>query len=99
MVAKTVAMTILEASVNPRKLVYLNEFQFQKIRNSTNESIRDMSSTWITLCDTAKDFPQQNLSASKMIELWTIDKVHPTAKGYDRLGEVIFNCIYDQLRY
>ncbi|XP_057290776.1 uncharacterized protein LOC130613450 [Hydractinia symbiolongicarpus] len=96
---KTVAMTILEAYVKEEKLSYVDSKEFEKLRISINQKIKAMNETEVMLvCDTAMLFPYKSLSDTMKNYLWTNDKVHPTPRGYDQLGRVIFHCIYEKIR-
>ena len=94
---KTVAMTILEAHVLVKKIRYMDERSFEAMRMLTNYKIRQMVDGMTSLCDTSLKFPFSSLPWELQKKLWSTDKVHPTPEGYDVLGEIVFNCIKEDI--
>lgn len=95
---KSVAMTMLPAKVDKRKLKHLSRKQFEKLRNRVNSKIRKMKNSSSTrknifVCDAEKYFPY--FSSDRF---WTADEVHPSPAGYDRMGQLIFDCIKNTVR-
>ncbi|XP_065656805.1 uncharacterized protein LOC101234615 [Hydra vulgaris] len=94
---KTVAMTILEAHVLVKKIKYMDERSFEAMRMLTNYKIRQMVDDMTSLCDTSLKFPFSSLPWDMQKKLWSTDKVHPTPEGYDILGEIVFDCIKEDI--
>ena len=98
---KSVVVTIPEALVNNQKVKYLTFKKYNHLRTQVNRMLRKYvreSNGHSILCDLERKFPLFELSESKMEGLWTTDNVHPTPKGYDQIGRIMFECIRNVLK-
>ena len=87
--AKSVITTILESTFTPAKLT---PQEYRDIISEVNQNIRGYANQKsimgkTMLCDIADEFPRK---APPLI-----DRIHPSPEGYDKLAEILFNCIKD----
>ena len=89
--ARTIAVTIPECKA-----------QFEasdKKRNEINDRIQKFvneNKDKILFCDMFKEMPYHSLSKEDIKLLWN-DGLHPTPKGYEKMANVIYNVIKDDL--
>lgn len=65
------------------------------MRNRLNEDLRKYalrSQGNVVLCDLAAKFPRHSLPPQTQALLWN-DHLHPTAYGYDKMAEIVYQCL------
>lgn len=70
------------------------------MRNRLNEDLRKYalrSQGNVVLCDLAAKFPRHSLPPQTQALLWN-DHLHPTAYGYDKMAEIVYQCLKPYLR-
>ncbi|GBB99700.1 hypothetical protein RclHR1_00360049 [Rhizophagus clarus] len=68
-------------------------------RKEVNELIRNYSETndKIILCDLSKELPFNSIPEDQRNLYWD-DGVHLTVEGYDHMGDIIFEVLYNQIK-
>jgi len=90
--AIVLALTIIEFSYDKS----LHKIEQRRIE--VNESIRNYSATndKIILFDLSKELPANSIPEDQKKLYWD-DGVHLTVEGYDHMGDIIFEALYNQI--
>ena len=89
--ARTVLLTIPETAYE----AWPNYKTLWVMRNRLNEDLRDYarrSHGSVVLCDLANQLPRHSLSLQAQSILWN-DHLHLTPYGYDRMAEIVYQCL------
>jgi len=91
---RSVVVTIPESHTRTNGTNRMALSEYNDAIEDVNQKLRVYAATEkIPLCDLADEFPRHTLPGkTSMLSLWD-DNVHPTAKGYDRIGEIIYGDI------
>lgn len=84
---KSVVVTILKVTVGN---VRMTDKEYEDMLWDINQELRGFvkeNPQKMTLCDLADEFPRK--------AALSVDKVHPTKEGYDKIAEIVFDCIKD----
>lgn len=88
---KTCAVTIPQTAFDVLPISY----EYVEYRESVNNQIRDFASNnsaMVCLCDVSLKIPMYGVRNNELASHWD-DELHFTPKGYDRMGELIFEVI------
>jgi len=93
---KTAMVTIPEMVVSKDGTGKMNKKDFNEAWGTVNQKLRvyaysNKHPKMVILVDLADEFSRQNLKDDPA-EFWD-DNIHPNAKGYDKIGEIIYNDI------
>ena len=94
-ISKVLILTTMEGYFVESDGATMNQTASNSLRLDFNQEIRknieqrSTISTQICICDMEVEFPMFNLS-EKCVKIMWDDSLHPTAHGYDRMGEIIF---------
>ena len=89
--ARTVLLTIPETAYE----AWPNYKTLWVMRNRINEDLRDYarrSQGNVVLCDLANQLPRHSLSLQAQSILWN-DHLHLTPYGYDKMAEIVYQCL------
>lgn len=89
--ARTVLLTIPETAYE----AWPNYKTLWVMRNRLNEDLRDYarrSQGSVVLCDLANQLPRHSLSLQAQSILWN-DHLHLTPYGYDKMAEIVYQCL------
>lgn len=89
--ARTVLLTIPETAYE----AWPNYKTLWVMRNRINEDLRDYarrSQGNVVLCDLANQMPRHSLSLQAQSILWS-DHLHLTPYGYDKMAEIVYQCL------
>lgn len=89
--ARTVLLTIPETAYE----AWPNYKTLWVMRNRLNEDLRDYarrSQGNVVLCDLANQLPRHSLSLQAQSILWN-DHLHLTPYGYDKMAEIVYQCL------
>ncbi|CAF1493899.1 unnamed protein product [Rotaria sp. Silwood1] len=90
--ARVLSMTLPE-TMYPRELPFDKERQeFNRLLREELVSKDNYDNNNIVILDVDRLLPQHSLSSVERREIWD-DGVHLTPKGYDRLGQLVFNVL------
>ena len=89
--ARTVLLTIPETAYE----AWPNYKTLWVMRNRLNEDLRDYarrSQGSVVLCDLANQLPRHSLSLQAQSMLWN-DHLHLTPYGYDKMADIVYQCL------
>lgn len=89
--ARTVLLTIPETAYE----AWPNYKTLWVMRNRLNEDLRDYarrSQGNVVLCDLANQLPRHSLSLQAQSILWN-DHLHLTPYGYDKMADIVYQCL------
>jgi len=93
------ALTILEGYFDQEPDAAMDQIDSNNIRKEFNEKLKNFAKgneDWLSICDVEKLMPLYQLSDDDQRTLWD-DHLHPSASGYDKMGEIIYEHIYIDL--
>lgn len=94
-IPKLLILTTMEGNFEECVGATMNHVTSNNLRVDLNQKIRQnieqmsTESTEICICDIENEFPLFSLSEKDVDTFWD-DSIHPSAHGYDRMGEIIF---------
>ncbi|XP_066926349.1 uncharacterized protein [Clytia hemisphaerica] len=92
---KTVVVTIPQTGLTESAHLITSFGTFQRLWHITNARLRNYAkenSHLTILCDLAKEFPMSSLKSNHLENYWS-DDLHPSAKGYEKIAELLYQTI------